>query len=97
MNTKTLAAANAVRVAEATAETVPAVRTALDRVGAIAPDSWVAAGRLRVTHPDLSLADLGQLADPPLSKAAINGRIRSLLRLARENRLTPTKRDGDDG
>ncbi|MGI6357960.1 MAG: DNA-binding protein WhiA [Bacillota bacterium] len=37
---------------------------------------------LRLEHPDLSLYELGQIADPPLSKSAVNHRLRKLLRLA---------------
>jgi DNA-binding protein WhiA len=43
--------------------------------------------RLRVTHPDATLRELGQLTDPPLSKSAIYHRVRRLEELA--NQLDP--------
>jgi len=40
------------------------------------------AGRLRIEHRQASLEELGQLANPPLTKDAIAGRIRRLLAMA---------------
>ncbi len=40
------------------------------------------AGDLRLEHKQASLEELGQLADPPLTKDAIAGRIRRLLAMA---------------
>src|SRR5699024_1549084 len=40
------------------------------------------AGQLRVTHKQASLEELGQLADPPMTKDAVAGRIRRLLSTA---------------
>lgn len=40
--------------------------------------------RLRVTYPEASLKELGDRADPPLSKSAINHRVRRLEALAKE-------------
>ncbi len=37
---------------------------------------------LRQDYPDLSLQELGEMADPPLSKSAVNHRLRKLVRLA---------------
>ncbi|HBK85013.1 MAG TPA: DNA-binding protein WhiA [Firmicutes bacterium] len=37
---------------------------------------------LRLSHPEASLQELGQLADPPLSKSAVNHRLRKLMSLA---------------
>lgn len=39
---------------------------------------------LRLKFPDSSLQELGELADPPLSKSAVNHRLRKLVRLATE-------------
>lgn len=82
MNDGHLAYANAVRVAEAAAETVPAVRAALAKIGGTAPEQVVLAGQLRIRYPDVSLAELGRLADPPLTKDAVAARLRKLLALA---------------
>jgi DNA-binding transcriptional regulator WhiA len=40
------------------------------------------AGKLRIANRQASLEELGQLADPPLTKDAIAGRIRRLLAMA---------------
>ena len=39
---------------------------------------------LRLEHPEVSLRELGELADPPLSKSAVYHRIRRLEELAEE-------------
>lgn len=88
MNESVFAAANAARAAEAAAETVPAVRAALQQIGATAPESWVAAGQLRVQYPDVSLADLSRRANPPLTKNALVARLRKLLALAAREGIT---------
>ena len=41
------------------------------------------AARLRITHPKLTLAELGDKTVPPTSKDAIAGRLRRLHELAR--------------
>src|SRR5215468_2419842 len=46
------------------------------------PDHLTSAGRLRLAHRQASLEELGAMADPPLTKDAIAGRIRRLLALA---------------
>ena len=46
------------------------------------PTHLTGAGRLRLEHRQASLEELGALADPPLTKDAIAGRIRRLLALA---------------
>ena len=54
----------------------------LARAGIDVPDALADAGRLRLAHPDLGLGDLAALAEPPLSKDALAGRLRRLLTLA---------------
>ena len=39
------------------------------------PDHLLSAGRLRLEHKQASLEELGQLADPPMTKDAVAGRI----------------------
>ena len=46
------------------------------------PTTWPTAGRLRIEHRQASLEELGALADPPMTKDAIAGRIRRLLAMA---------------
>lgn len=80
--TTALVAANAHRCATAAELNTTAVREALERLGDNAPRVLADAGRLRLAHPTASYAELGQLADPPLSKDAVAGRIRRLVRRA---------------
>jgi cell division protein WhiA len=60
--------------------------TTLERSGVPVPDSLAEAGRLRLAHPDLGLAEIAARADPPLSKDAFAGRLRRLLALAGRHR-----------
>jgi DNA-binding transcriptional regulator WhiA len=46
------------------------------------PDHLRDAGQVRVEHKQASLEELGALADPPMTKDAIAGRIRRLLAMA---------------
>ena len=38
---------------------------------------------LRLEHPDASLAELGEMMDPPLKKAGVNGRLQRIIEAAR--------------
>ena len=74
--------ANLRRSARAAVAAGARVERALEILGDNAPDHLVMAGRLRVKHRQVSLEELGALADPPLTKDAIAGRIRRLLAMA---------------
>ncbi|MEV5749495.1 DNA-binding protein WhiA [Actinoallomurus sp. NPDC052308] len=74
--------ANLRRSARAAVAAGARVARALDILADDAPEHLVAAGRLRLEHKQASLEELGQLADPPLTKDAIAGRIRRLLAMA---------------
>src|SRR3954466_514194 len=58
------------------------VQRALEILGDEVPEHLAAAGRLRVEHTQASLEELGQLAEPPMTKDAVAGRIRRLLHMA---------------
>jgi DNA-binding protein WhiA len=58
------------------------VERALQILGEDVPDHLAMAGKLRLEHKQASLEELGTLADPPMTKDAIAGRIRRLLALA---------------
>ena len=58
------------------------VKAALERAG-LKPELR-AAGELRLEHPEATLSELGKLADPPLSKDALAGRLRRLCKKAQE-------------
>jgi len=51
-------------------------------LGENAPEHLMGVGALRLHHRHASLEELGRLADPPLSKDAVAGRLRWLLALA---------------
>jgi DNA-binding protein WhiA len=74
--------ANLRRSARAAVAAGARVTRALEILGDDIPDHLAAAGRLRVEHGQASLEELGQLADPPLTKDAVAGRIRRLLAMA---------------
>jgi hypothetical protein len=74
--------ANLMRSAAAAVASGQKVRRALEILGDDVPDHLRSAGELRLKHRDASLDDLGRLAEPPLTKDAIAGRIRRLLALA---------------
>jgi cell division protein WhiA len=74
--------ANLRRSARAAVAAGARVERALEILGAEAPEHLIVAGQLRITHRQASLEELGQLAEPPLTKDAIAGRIRRLLALA---------------
>ena len=46
------------------------------------PEKLREAARLRMENPDISLAALGELCDPPLKKSGINGRLKKIEELA---------------
>ncbi len=74
--------ANLRRSARAAVAAGARVERALEILGTDAPVHLVMAGQLRVANRQASLEELGQLADPPLTKDAIAGRIRRLLAMA---------------
>lgn len=74
--------ANLRRSARAAVAAGARVQRALDILDRDVPDHLRQAGELRLTHRQASLEELGQLADPPLTKDAVAGRIRRLLALA---------------
>jgi DNA-binding protein WhiA len=82
--------ANLRRSARAAVAAAERVQVALEVLGEDAPEHLLAAGRLRLEHGQASLEELGALAEPPLTKDAIAGRIRRLLAMA-------DKRSGNDG
>ena len=55
---------------------------ALEILAEDAPEHLLVAGRLRREHANASLEELGALADPPMTKDAVAGRIRRLLATA---------------
>ena len=74
--------ANMRRSARAAVAAGARVERALEILGDDIPDHLEVAGRLRLDNKQASLEELGSLADPPMTKDAIAGRIRRLLAMA---------------
>ena len=74
--------ANLRRSARAAVAAGARVSRALEILGDEVPDHLAEAGRLRLEHKQASLEELGALADPPMTKDAVAGRIRRLLATA---------------
>lgn len=74
--------ANMRRSARAAVAAGARVQRALEILAEDVPDHLAEAGRLRVEHGQASLEELGALADPPMTKDAVAGRIRRLLAMA---------------
>lgn len=74
--------ANLRRSAQAAVAAGARVERALEILGEDVPDHLKYAGELRLAHKQASLDELGRLAEPPMTKDAIAGRIRRLLAMA---------------
>ncbi len=74
--------ANMRRSARAAVAAGARVARALEILGDEIPDHLRTAGELRLAHKQASLEELGGLADPPMTKDAVAGRIRRLLAMA---------------
>lgn len=75
-------AANLDKVVEAAQVQLEAIR-ALEREGLLdtLPDKLQEAARLRVGHPEDTLSQLAERCDPPVTKSALNHRLRKLVEL----------------
>lgn len=74
--------ANLRRSAQASVAACARVERALEILGPDIPEHLKYAGALRLQYREASLDELGNRADPPLTKDAIAGRIRRLLAMA---------------
>lgn len=77
--------ANQIKTANASFDQIYAMRIVLEAYGA---DNLPPALReiimLRAKHPDATLKELGEFANPPLSKSAVYHRVRRIEQMARE-------------
>lgn len=75
--------ANQQKATDASVEQVMAIHEVVDRYGLESlPPALQEFIRLRVMHPDATLKELGEYADPPLSKSAVYHRVRRIEQLA---------------
>ena len=77
--------ANQAKAASASVDQLRAIRTVLEAYGMDAlPPALQDFIRLRVAHPDATLKELGEMADPPLSKSAVYHRVRRIEQMAKD-------------
>ncbi|HEY8497002.1 MAG TPA: DNA-binding protein WhiA [Limnochordales bacterium] len=89
-------AANVEKAVTAALRQLEDIRLIEDRIGLSGlPPSLAQVARLRLEHPDASLADLGQLVHPPISKSAVNHRMRRLAALAAQLRRNSPAHGGN--
>ncbi|WKD59248.1 DNA-binding protein WhiA [Corynebacterium caspium] len=74
--------ANLRRSAQAAVAAAARANRAMEILGDEVPEHLAEAGSLRVQYREASLEELGKLAEPPMTKDAIAGRIRRLLSMA---------------
>ena len=77
--------ANLTKVVDASIEQLAAIRR-LEEHGILKtlPQKLQETARLRVDNPEATLAELAQMPDPPVSKSAVNHRMRKLIELSKE-------------
>ena len=77
--------ANQAKASAASVEQIMTIRYVLEhRDLATLPQALQEYIKLRIAYPDATLKELGEAADPPLSKSAINHRVRRVEQLAQE-------------
>lgn len=77
--------ANQVKTSHAAMKQIDLIRKAVEKNGADAiPQSLREVALLRLRNPDASIKELGELADPPLSKNAVYHRLQRIARLAED-------------
>lgn len=89
-------AANVEKAVSAAMRQLDDIRLIAEQVGLSSlPPSLAEVARLRLEHPDATLADLGQLVRPPLTKSAVNHRMRRLTALAAQLRRSSSADSGN--
>ena len=79
--------ANTAKAANASVDQIYAMRTVLETLGMEnLPPALQEVIRLRVAYPDATLKELGQHANPPLSKSAVYHLVRRIEQIARDAR-----------
>ena len=80
-------AANLDKAVEAAQSQIEAIYS-LERSGMLdkLPDKLKEAARLRLAHPEDTLTQLAEQCDPPITKSALNHRLRKLVELGRREK-----------
>ena len=77
--------ANVEKSLEAAKTQMEAIRRIRERKGLESlPEKLYQTALLRIVNPEMSLADLAQLADPPVSKSCMSHRLKKLLKISEE-------------
>ena len=77
--------ANQAKAANASVDQIFAIRKVVDAYGMEnLPPALQEFIKLRVTNPDATLKELGEKANPPLSKSAVYHRVRRIEQMAKE-------------
>jgi len=76
--------ANTDRTVDAAGKQIAAIQKLKESgmLGALS-DKLIEVAELRLEHPDASLAELGEMMDPPLKKAGINSRLQRIVEAAK--------------
>ena len=79
--------ANTSKVVEAAQEQLAAIRL-LQQKGLLSslPPKYKQAADARLSNPEVSLTELAGMMEPPITKPAMNNRLKKLMQLAKENR-----------
>ena len=77
--------ANLSKVVNAAGDQIDAIRLLANRgILETLPEKLQSTARMRLAHPEATLSELAEMSDPPVSKSAINHRMRKLVELSKE-------------
>lgn len=77
---KALQSSNSKRTAAAATEASKILKQALETLGDKVPQATVEVANLRIKNPTLSLADIGKLVSPPITKDEAHGKLYRLMK-----------------
>lgn len=77
--------ANSMKTAQAAAKQVMAIQKIMATKGLESlPDGLILLAKMRLEHPDMSLKELGEKMEPPITRHGVNHRMKKLLEIAEE-------------
>ena len=77
--------ANLTKTANAAVQQIRCIEKIFEKEGKSAlPDGLRELAELRLENPEASLAELGEMLTPPISKSGVNHRLKTLMRMAEE-------------
>ena len=86
--------ANLQKTASASAAQIKAIKR-LKRSGRynLLPDELKTVAALRFDYPELTLRQLGEMLDPPISRSGVNHRLEKIIRFAEDTSVKEEKHD----